>query len=140
MAVLLSCQDSLLYSEYKEIPNAQWDSRDTLSFQLPKAEYSLSAYLTISVRTRQDYNYKAITLKVEHLLNDTIIYADTLHIPLCDANGHPLVHAFPIADNYSKPIPLNLKRNECHTLHITHDMRLNPLNGIPDVGVFVERE
>ncbi|MCH5175911.1 MAG: gliding motility lipoprotein GldH [Prevotellaceae bacterium] len=140
MATLLSCQDSLFYSEYKEIPNSQWDSRDTLSFCLPVTENSFDATLTVSVRRRQDYDYKTIALKIEHLLNDTIVSTDTLVVTLFDANGHPLGQGFPISDNYSRPLYLHLKKNASHSLRITHAMRLNPLQGIPDVGVFVERK
>ena len=139
MATLLSCQDSLFYSEYKAIPYDQWDSRDTLYFQLPEAERSFDATLTISVRTRKNYGYKTIALRVEHLLNGTLVNTDTLHITLYDDNGQPLGRAFPVSDNYSRPLPLHISKNGHHTLRITHAMRLNPLENIPNVGVFIDR-
>lgn len=140
MTALQSCQESLFYSEYKEIPHAQWDSRDTLFYHLPEAEHAIDAALTISVRTRQGFDYKTIALKVEHLLNGSIVTSDTLHITLYDTDGQPLGHAFPISDNYSRPLPLRLRESEHHTIRITHIMRLNPLEDIPNVGVFVDRK
>lgn len=140
MMILLSCQESLFYSEYKTVPRAQWDSRDTLSFQLPVTERTFDATLTVSVRRRQDYDYKTIALSIEHLLNGMLVSTDTLHITLYDEDGQSLGHAFPISDNYSHPLPLHLGKGESHTLRITHIMRLNPLDGIPDVGIFVERK
>ena len=136
MATFLSCQDSLFYSEYKEISNSQWNSHDTLVFQLPTTEQTVDATLTISVRTRQDFEYKTIALTVEHLLNNSLVSTDTLHITLYDTNGQSLGKGFPISDNYSRPLPLHIKENEHHTLRITHTMRLNPLEGTPNVGIF----
>ena len=140
MATLLSCQDSLLYSEYKEIPNARWDSRDTLTFTLPEPEHPIDATLTVSLRSRQDYKYQYVALTVEHLIDSCTISTDTLHITLYDSNGQPLGHGFPISDNHSRPLPIHLGKDEHHTMRITHSMRLNPLEGIPDVAVSVERK
>lgn len=138
MATLLSCQESLFYTEYKTIPNSQWDSRDTLSFLLPVADGAIDATLTISVRKRHDYDYKNIALNVGHLLNDSLVSTDTLHVTLYDANGQSLGQGFPVSDNYSRPLPIHLGKGERHTLRITHTMRLNPLDGITDVGIFVD--
>ena len=140
MATLLSCQDSLFYSEYKDIPHTQWDSRDTLSFQLPETESPIDAALTVSIRTRQAYEYKTIALSVEHFLNGSAVSTDTLHITLYDANGQPLGNGFPLSDTYSRPLPLHLQKGEQHSLRITHIMRLNPLEDIHSVGVFVEEQ
>ena len=138
MATLLSCQESLFYTEYKAIPSSQWDNCDTLSFKLPQTEHTLDASLTVSVRTRQDCDYKTIALTVEHLLNGAIASTDTLHITLYDANEQSRGHAFPISDNYSRPLPLHIEKDEHHTIRIAHIMRPNPLENIPDVGIFVE--
>lgn len=140
MTTLLSCQDSLFYSEYRAIPNSQWDSSDTVSFQLPETESPFDATMTICVRARHDYDYKDIVLRYEHLVNDSIVSADTLNITLYDADEHPISHAFSVSDNSSRPLPLHMERNERHALRITHTMRLNPLQGISDVGVSVERK
>lgn len=140
MATILSCQDSLFYSEYKNISQALWDRRNTLTFHLPDTERPTDASLSISVRARQDFRYKTIALSVAHLLNDSLVSIDTLHITLHDANGQSLGNAFYISDNYSRPLPLHIGKDEHHTLRITHIMRLNPLEAISDVGVFVERK
>lgn len=140
MTSLLSCQDSLFYSEYKDIPNAQWDSRDTIIFQLPNTEYPLDATLLVCVRTRQGSDYKKVVLSVEHLCDDTLLSADTLHLALYDSKGLPLGQAFPFSNYSSRSLPIHVVKDAHHTIRITHIMRQNPLDGVSDVGVFVERK
>jgi gliding motility-associated lipoprotein GldH len=135
-ATIMACQDSLHYTEYKHLPHKQWDSRDTLIYHIPPLQHDADISITLGIRCSKDFKYERIVAQAE-LRCDSLITAATPVILHLDNDSLPFRH--PNSDCLSTPISLPMKANRPYTLRITHSMRLNPLDGIPCVGVFLER-
>ena len=135
-AFITACQDSLHYAEYKQLPHKQWDRHDTLVYHIPQAQHDAKMDFTLGIRSNKDFNYKTIVAQAELRCDSQITATMPITIKL-DNDSLPFRH--PNADRLSTPIPIILKANKTYTLHITHSMRLNPLDGIPCVGIFLEK-
>lgn len=136
MLIISACQDGLHYTEYKQMTHKQWDSRDTLVYQIPPLQHDDSLCLTLGIRSNKDFNYKAIMARAE-LRCDTAI---TTVIPITlQLNTDSLPFRHSNADRLSEQMTIHLKANKPYSLHITHSMRLNPLDGISFVGISLEK-
>ena len=136
IAIISACQDGIHYTEYKQLPHKQWDRYDTLVYHIPSLQHDTDLNLTLGIRSNNDFKYKAIIAQTE-LRCDSLI---TAAIPITLKLGNDSIPFSSSNTNYlSTPTPIHLKANQTYTLYITHSMRLNPLDGIPCVGIFLEK-
>lgn len=136
IAITSACQDGIHYTEYKQLPHKQWDRHDTLVYHIPPLQHDTHLNLTLGIRSNKDFNYKTIVAQAE-LRCDSLI-AVTIPVTLkLDNDSIPFSSSN--TDHLSKPAPIHLKANKTYTLYITHSMRLNPLDGIPCIGIFLEK-
>ena len=142
MMLFSSCQDGLHYANYQHLPHNQWSSRDTLIYSLPMTNHDIDTWFSVSVRSIHTYQYKDIVVKAELMRGKQTVSSYTFPINLDRkerSSAWAAKESLPIANRYSVPTLLHLKGGEQYILRITHIMRLEPLDGITDVGVFLEQ-
>lgn len=137
LRLLLSCQNTLYHTAYIDLPHNQWDSRDTLTYPLPVSDHDLDTHATIHTRTTATFPYTDIILHLEVLRDSIPISSTRLPIHLSHHN-QSLSKGLSIMETTSEPQPLHLQAHHHYTLRLTHLMRLNPLQDITSVGIFIE--
>lgn len=137
--LLTACQDNLYFTLYQDLPQRQWDSNDSLYFNIPPAEQDLDVVVTFAVRTTSSFRYKDVVARAELLAGDSIISSIPLDISLSKDDEDASSHGLLMSDNYSKPQSLHMHAHHKYTLRVIHLMRLNPLDEVVSVGIIVER-
>lgn len=137
LTLLTACQNPPYHAEYRDLPHHQWDSRDTLAFNLPATATDTTLHLTLALRTTDAIPTKAIPTRLHILRDGQPLPTLTVTIPLYDDHQHPLGTGFPIIENHAT-LPLHLQAHHHYTLLLTHHTRLNPLPHIHSVGVLIE--
>jgi gliding motility-associated lipoprotein GldH len=138
---LISCLDIPEYSESRAIHSEVWSSTDTTNFNFEIANDSLRYNCFVDVRHTGDYPFSNLYLFLDLTYPNGKHRMDTLHCTLADERGrwygsglgdivdHRIEYKsdiqFPVSGEYS--------------LSITHGMRLDPLDGVTDMGFRIER-
>lgn len=138
LLMLSSCQPSLYYTSYHDFSHSQWDNRDTVTFSLPPSDHDLDTRFTIGLRTLPPFHYQDVTVRLQ-LLDDDSHPLASFSVPIALYDGDtPKGKGVAIIDHFSAPQSFTLKAHQHYTVRLTHLMRLNPLEGIPSVGILVE--
>lgn len=136
--LLASCQGDLYYTEYKVLPQEQWDSRDTLVIDLPVSEQDIEAKVTLGMRRTHGFRYKKVVMREEVWCQGKIQEVRPVTITL-RGNREEEGTGLLVKEFYSDAQPLHLQAGLPYSIRLTHQMRLNPLDGIVAVGVTVEK-
>ena len=131
--------ETLLHS-YKSLPSEGWYRRDTICFDLPKAEENINGTLIIGLRTTSHIGIKDVVLAVEQC-NETGIISrcDTIHYPLTDAEGKGLGEGVNILQYETEPLSFRLQKNKQGYVRIHHLMTQETLTGITEIGIKVKK-
>lgn len=136
MLLFVACQESPFYMTYKPVKISGWDSRDTVVFKLPEIKSPSSYTVTVSIRAIQSFKYDNLGLAVMLYEGRDVVSKDTVMYDLYDSYGENKGKGFPYVE-YEE----NLKRtyhfspDKRYKIKITHIMRLDPLDGVANVGV-----
>jgi gliding motility-associated lipoprotein GldH len=139
--VLVSCFDIPEYSESRVVDSKVWASSDTIHFDMNIANDSALYDCFVDVRHTGDYPFSNLYLFLDLTYPNGKHRVDTLECVLADKRGkwygsglgdivdHRIEYKsgikFPAAGSYS--------------LDITHGMRVDPLDGVTDMGFRIER-
>lgn len=136
MLLLVACQDFPFYSTYKSVNVEGWEARDTLVYKLPVVE-SPSAYdVSVAVRTSQGFKYENLALAIRLYEGKKTISVDTVKFKLYGTNNEQKGTGFTYVENeISLKHQFKLKPQKKYKVKITHIMRLDPFDGVCDVGL-----
>lgn len=136
MACIMSCQGSLYYADYSDMPALMWDRRDTVAFSVPAPDRDMDVKMTLSLRHAPAYSYENVVLRA--------IVADSASMKWHDVdiktqqNGKDAKQGAVYTECASSPVKLHLKAGHEYTIRVAHRMRMNPLEGIASVTVELE--
>lgn len=136
MLLMAACEDGLYYTEYKELSPCEWDSRDTLVFEIPVSERDVDADVTFGVRYTSKFNYREMVVGVEQLCDGHAVAVTPVNIQMYEgdrASGDGML----VKCSYSQPLRLRMKAGHRYVFRLKHRMRLNPLDEILAVGISV---
>lgn len=137
---LSSCTGNTLYHSYESLPAEGWERRDTVCFELPKAEEDINGTLTIGLRTKANIGIQDIVFAVEQRDSAGFIsHCDTVRYPLTDADGEALTGGINIHQYEAQHLPLHLKEGQQGTIRIHHLMRRELIPGITDIGIKLDK-
>lgn len=133
VAVLAACSGDTLHHTYKSVDPKGWDKSDSLHFRIDHSyrdEDSCQWY--IGIRHRESYPYRDIWLAIGR---------DTVHLYLADEQGQWLGNGIGQLRQLILPVRLHkcLQDTAART-SITHLMQHNPLPGISDIGIRIDRK
>lgn len=127
----IACQNNTLYHSYQPVQTTGWDKSDTLVYTLPQALPNQSYLYEIGIRHKDSYPYRDIWLTINQ---------DTLHLYLADSIGNWIGHG--IGDVRQSTFPFVLSQQSTDSIRefrLTHIMRDQPLKGILNVGIKIEK-
>jgi gliding motility-associated lipoprotein GldH len=89
-SLLFSCDRNLVFEEYREIKNYEWNKTDTLTFST-QIKDTLEAYnLIVKIRNGENYPYRNVYLFLTTIFPDGKRALDTLDFQFYEENGNPL--------------------------------------------------
>jgi gliding motility-associated lipoprotein GldH len=136
-----SCDSSRYFEDNKEIKDRQWDQNDPVSF-LVNIDDTTEAYnVYINIRNAGTYRFSNLYLFINTFFPGGQIQRDTLECVLAAPDGRWLGEG--LGD--IKDSRILFKRNVYfpqageYRFELVQAMRINPLPGILDAGIRIER-
>ena len=128
----VSCQRNTVYHSYQPVESTGWDKSDTLVFTLPEAIANSSYQYEIGIRHKDSYKYRDLWLTVNQ---------DTIHLYLADTIGYWKGTGIGEIRQLTYPVQLQFPlQDSIREFRITHIMQDNPLCGIHDLGLKIDRQ
>ena len=138
---LSSCGDLPLASNSIEIDSDGWNSIDSTSFEWEVVDLDLRYNAFIDIRHNADYPYSNLYLYLDFTFPNGKQRRDTLACILADERGR--WYGSGIGDFFDYRVPFRVdfefRINGNYRLNVVHGMRRNPLPGITDLGLRIEK-
>lgn len=141
LTLLIACDKSRVFEENKKIDNNLWDSKQSLTFLVNINDTSSFHNIYINVRNAGFYGFRNLFLFLNTTLPDGRLQRDTLECILASPDGKWLGDG--LGDIWDNRIPF--KKNVRFPLageyrfELIQAMRINPLPGIMDAGLRIEK-
>lgn len=141
--LLAACHDNTVYHSYKTIPTGGWNKSDTLVYALPTSIPAGTYRMTIGIRHQENYSYRDLWLGISQNVKDTLVYTtDTLQLFLADKtgdwNGNGPGGLYQFTQLYAPSFTIT-QDGGSRNIRIVHIMTDNPLKGISDIGVRLQK-
>lgn len=139
---LMACTDTTtLFEENKPIAEGNWDAEQVFKFNTEVKDTSIGYNVYINLRNAGNYPYSNVFLFVNTYFPSGIIDKDTVEIMLASPEGKWMGKGLgDIWDNrilFKRNVTFPEKGN--YSFEISQAMRLNPLPGITDAGMRIEK-
>ncbi len=135
-----ACEQKHVFNEYKTVNIKEWKSTDTLTYNV-KIDNDAKQYISsVSVRYQNDYEFSNLWLKIS-VKGNGIDTSFRFEIPLFKNDGKP--YGKKSGSLCTQTIPLKtilpiLKKGN-YNFSIVQLMRKDPLDGISDVGIIIDK-
>jgi gliding motility-associated lipoprotein GldH len=140
--LFISCNSNRVFEENKEITKNNWDYNTPLSFKVNITDTVALHNMYINVRNAGFYRFSNLFLFVNTHLPNGITTRDTVEITLSSPEGKWLGDGLgDIYDNrylFRKQFKFPMAGD--YTFELIQAMRVNPLPGIMDAGVRIEKD
>jgi gliding motility-associated lipoprotein GldH len=141
VVLIESCDNKMVFEENLKINNSNWDVSQPLTFNVNIVDTTVYYNMYINVRNSNNYKFSNLYLFMHTAWPTGQSEVDTLQMILAKADGRWLGSG--LGDIYENQIPLkqNFKfyRSGKYRFTLEQAMRLNPLPGILDVGIRIEK-
>lgn len=135
------CDPSRVFEENKNVKNNEWEQNSPLVFQVPVTDTSIAYNVYINIRNAGFYRFSNLYLFINTGFPGGQIQRDTLECILAAPDGRWLGEG--LGDIWDNRI---LFKNEVrfpqkgeYRFEIIQAMRTNPLPGIMDAGIRIEK-
>lgn len=138
MLLFAACQDSSMYMQYKTVEAKGWNSQDTLVFELPEVENTTSFNVDYGLRVWRNYKYENCVLVAKLCEGNKVVSSDILTFDFCNDGEEQEGFGLNFLE-LKKTLghKYTLKPEKKYKLKVTHKMKLNPLDGVGNVGVSI---
>ena len=141
-AMLFSCNQNVVFSEYHNIPSNGWNKDSVFSFEF-EIDNTLSNYaIDILVRNTDDFPRQNLWLGIELLKDNKVIFNDTTEFFLSDDYGK--WRGKGIGSYFDNKF--EYKKNETfyksgkYICNLRHIMRFENLTGLKYIGLRIEQK
>jgi gliding motility-associated lipoprotein GldH len=139
--LLVACDTSRVYEENKNIPDHEWDQNEPLVFLAHVTDTFHLHNVYINVRNAGYYRFSNLFLFITTRLPQGQIQRDTLECVLASEDGRWLGDG--LGDIWDNRIlfkkNLRFPQPGEYRFELTQAMRVNPLPGIMDAGIRIEK-
>lgn len=128
----MACQNKTIYHSYQPINPIGWERIDTLFYTFnTTSKQNTLLKSSIGIRHEDSYPYRDIWI---------IANQDTFHLYLADSTGKWKGKGLGNLRQIVFPVNLNLQEQDSTIkIKINHIMQENPLPGIHDIGMHLEK-
>ena len=141
LLLLSGCDPSRLFEENKKLENNEWDQNTPLIFQVPVLDTSIHYNVFVNVRNAGFYRFSNLYLFINTRFPGGQMQRDTLECILAASDGRWLGDGLgDIWDNriLFKEDVIFPQKGE-YQFELIQAMRINPLPGIMDAGIRIEK-
>lgn len=143
LAVMLAtaCARNDIYFEFRPVNPEAWSMDSVCTFAVEVQDTTAAYDLYLYTRNTPAYPYQNLWLFLNELSPDSTLMADTIEFYLADHRGQWLgtgmgaLKEMPVLYRQAFRFP----RSGTYTYTIRHGMRTDPLRGIHDIGMRVEK-
>ncbi|MDO9595098.1 MAG: gliding motility lipoprotein GldH [Lutibacter sp.] len=146
--LLLSCNSNVVFDQYISIEDQQWPSEKGIDFIVNNLDTISANNVFINIRNNKDYEFSSLFLIAKIELPNGYKVIDTLEYEMTDASGNWLGSGFTdLKENklfYKENVVFSeigtYKFNIQNATRGINDIQgKNPLKGITDVGLSIEK-
>lgn len=146
--LLLSCNSNVVFDQYIPIGQHQWHSEKEIEFIVNNLDTISANNVFINIRNNKDYEFSSLFLIAKLEFPNGYKVIDTLEYEMTDASGNWLGSGFTdLKENklfYKENVVFSemgtYKFNIQHATRGINDIQgKNPLKGITDVGLSIEK-
>ncbi len=145
---LISCNDNLVFSDYKAMENGKWNMDSPVDFQFTELDTAMAHNMFINIRNDNSYQFSNLFLITELEHPDGNTFRDTLEYKMAEPSGEWLGKGFgSVKENklwFQEKVVF--PDSGVYRVSISHAMRKNGnvegvhlLEGIIDVGLEIEK-
>ena len=148
LALLLSCNSNVVFSEYKSLPEDEgWAKKNKIAFEVDIEDTESRHDIYVNVRNADTYMYRNLFMFLETKYPDGQTKMDTLEVLLADEKGNWMGSgAGDLWDNsilFKKNTKFPLKGKYTFTfeqaMRFGDQTTIDPLPFIMDVGITIEK-
>ena len=141
VTALAGCDPSRVFEENKKIDKNEWDQKASLVFRVPIADTSSVYNVFINVRNAGFYRFSNLYLFINTGFPGGQIQRDTLECILAAPDGQWMGEG--LGDIWDNRIMfkqnVRFPQTGEYTFELIQAMRINPLPGIMDAGIRIEK-
>lgn len=140
-ALLSSCNDDVVYDEYKSIKNNSWEYSDSVKFEFDIKDTAQHYNLFVNIRHNFYFDWRNIWVKIITVYPNNKVETSSVNLPLSEADGK----WYASCSGDICTIRIGIQQNAVfpqtgkYKFIIVQDMRQNPLPKLIDVGLRVEK-
>ena len=139
---LVACQTIDLYEQTTTYPEHQWSSKQVNQYQFNIADSNARYNMFFVIRHHNAYHYKNIWLQVTSQATGDSIQKQTININLADDMNGWLGSG--MDDIYDHQVllyrePVKFSKPGMYKVNIGHEMRVEPLEHVFNVGLRIEK-
>lgn len=82
-----SCQDAIVYSDYRSLPNGKWNADQTIEFEIAEIDSSLVNHIFINIRNDETFPFSNLFLITEFERPNGETTKDTLEYLMAKPDG-----------------------------------------------------
>lgn len=137
---IVACENQKVYDKNLVFPEQQWNWQELAHFKVPIEDTNSLYSLYLNTRISRVYPYSNLWVVVRGISPSGDTTAARVELTLFEPNGRPLGLERGSILEYSIPAIQNKEFKESGTWHFTieHNMRVNTLPGIYDIGLALE--
>jgi gliding motility-associated lipoprotein GldH len=141
LLLLFSCDQNLVFEDYKNMPQTKWNASEVAKFNVPLAEKNIPYNFYINVRVQNDYGFANLFLFMKTLYPSGKISIDTVECFLADVDGRWLGNRSGNSIDNRILLRSKMKFEETgqYSFEFEQAMRDTVLAGIEDFGIRIEK-
>lgn len=139
--LFVSCEQKHFYNQYVSVDIQNWKSTDTLKYAITIDDTTARYNLSFSVRHTKDYEFSNLWLSI--ILESTEVKKNFRYeIPLFKKDGKPFGKTSGSLCTQTIPVQQEIQfdKKGKYTINIVQLMRKDPLDGISDIGVIIDKK
>lgn len=140
LSVCASCHDGRVIDEFKDVDINGWESRDTVSFDLPKITRGADVKAEIGIRLSDAYTFKDLYVTATLLCDDKELSYDTVRVGIYDAKGNCKGQGFPYITVTKEAPTVHVDSGRTYTYKICHIMNPDTIKGICGIGLKLDAQ
>ncbi|MFP4620026.1 MAG: gliding motility lipoprotein GldH [Bacteroidales bacterium] len=137
---LISCNSNVVHRESKDIPGAEWNKNNILSYTFNIEDTLQPYHVYLNVRNSSEYRFRNLYLFIETTSPHGHTVKDTFECMLADEKGRWYGHGW--GDVYENKIPyrqyVRFPSKGSYSIEIQQAMRRDNLKHLTDIGIVLE--
>ncbi|MEX0967758.1 MAG: gliding motility lipoprotein GldH [Bacteroidia bacterium] len=139
--IFQACEKERIYQQYREVEGNEWALEDKKSFKIDVEDTTARYNLLVQIRHKGTYPYSNIWIMLAEKNPEGKVFRTRYDLPLAEKSGKwkgqglgdIIDHEFLVRQE------IKLPRSGTYVFSIKHDMRMDPVPDILDIGFRLDK-